>query len=155
MWMWPGRTIIKGTAKRFNLPSNRENESGLPITIDHVPLKHDPEALHQAPEELAALDSGLDFQGEGSVRGKKLIESGWNASDPRLCPQGLQRRCPQKERLMGPGRSANILPFHTPIKPRLNPSASQPQAPGVAVLFSLVFYIGSQGGRFRSLALTK
>lgn len=43
---------------------------------------------------------------------------------------------------MESGRSANILPFHTPIKPRLNPSASQPLAPGVAVLsFSVLSFI--------------
>lgn len=40
---------------------------------------------------------------------------------------------------------ANVLPFHTPIKPGLNPSASRPRGPGVAVLFSLVFSIGSEG----------
>lgn len=110
-------------------------------------MQHDPVALCKAPEELAA-SQGTGFTGEGLVREEKITASSWNASDPRLCPKAFNRA----KRFLKLGRSANILPFHTPIKSSLNPKASQLLAPGVAVLFRLVFYIGSLGRRFKSLA---
>lgn len=76
------------------------------------------------------------------MKEEKLIESSWNASDHRLCPGASSRAAPTREGFMESGRGANILPFHTPIKPRLNLSASQPLAPGVAVLsFSVLSFI--------------
>ena len=57
VWMWLGRGIIKGegTAKIFNLPSIREQQNRLPLTVYLVLLKH-----HL---EMAASHShsGLDF----------------------------------------------------------------------------------------------
>lgn len=61
VWTWLERGIIKRTTKRFNFSGIRENESSLPMTIYILLLKHDPEALCKAPEELAASESGPDF----------------------------------------------------------------------------------------------
>lgn len=75
------------------------------------------------------------------MREEKLIES-----SPKLCSPGLSRGAPRKRALGRLVGALTFLPFHMPIKPRLNPSASQPLAAGVAVLFSLVFYILVEGG---------
>lgn len=91
------------------------------------------------------------FLGKGSVREGKCIESGWNASDPRRCPRAFSRGAPRTRGLQRLVGALTFLPFHTPIKPRLNPSASQPLAPGVAVLFSLVFYILIEVGDLEAL----
>lgn len=149
--MWLGKGVIKGTARIFHLPSIRENANSLPLAKN---IPHTMETWSCSPLQSTWRAScfGFGFRtgfgGEGSVRGEKLIES-----DPTLCPQGFSRGAPRKS-FRESGRSTNILPFHMPIKPRLNPSASQPAA-GVAVLFSLVFYMLVEGGRLRSLALTK
>lgn len=126
----------------------------LQYTPYHWNMTPKPFAKHL--KSYSCFGFGTGFPGEGSVRGEKLIECGWNASDPRLCPRAFSGGAPRRRGSWG---LVGVLTFCLFTR-QLNPGwtqvlPSRRLREWLAVLFSLVFYIGSGGGRFRSLALTK
>lgn len=92
VWMWLGRGIIKGAAKYLICQASEKMKTA--FRWQYTALKHDPVALCKAPEEPPLVVT-TGFLGERWWWERNWL-SGWNASDPRLCPGAFSRGAPRR-----------------------------------------------------------